>query len=72
MENPPNSSEGTHEGNVEMLLTSVVIQQARTYDVLMALLLEQNLDQATDLREMHERGELWCPPPSFVLDEDIE
>ena len=59
-----------HADNVEMLLTSVVIQQARVYDVMLALLLEQNSDAAKELREMHEAGELWCPPPSFVIDEE--
>lgn len=64
--------EERHQEAVEMLLTSLLIQSARNYDVLLSILMRENVGAAAELREMHERGELWAPPPSFVMDEEDE
>lgn len=47
------------------LAISQFILSARIYDVLMALLMEQNREVAKDILELHAGGNLIGPQPSF-------
>jgi hypothetical protein len=52
----------------EELLTLLLIQQMRNYDVLMHLLLHFDEEGARQLLAMHENLEQWGPLP-FILEE---
>ncbi len=51
----------------EELLTLLLIQQMRNYDVLMHLLLHFNEETAKQLLTMHENLEQWGPLP-FIFE----
>lgn len=52
----------------EELLTLLLIQQMRNYDVLIHLLLHFDEEAAKQLLTMHEKLEQWGPLP-FILEE---
>lgn len=52
----------------EELLTLLLIQQMRNYDVLMQLLFHFDEESAKQLLQMHEKLEQWGPLP-FILEE---
>lgn len=52
------------------MLASILIAQARCYDVLLLILAESNEQTAKRIRQAHEEGELFMPAPSFVVDDE--
>lgn len=51
------------EENLELV---TFIQLTRVYDVLMALLTEQNPEKAQALHDLHERGDFITSPPALA------
>lgn len=49
-----------------------LIMQMRIYDVLMAMYMETNMEAAKDLLEMHSRGQILGPLPSFYPEGEDE
>jgi hypothetical protein len=68
-----NSDEGYNDEQYKYdtitLLTSLLIAQGRTYDVLLTILGIQDSGKAEFLRNMHEEGKMWFPPPALGPDE---
>jgi hypothetical protein len=56
--------------SVEQLLSIVVVQNQRVYDVLLALLSQQSEEVARNLVEVHERMDNISPAPYVVSDND--
>jgi hypothetical protein len=54
------------------LFGALIVTMSRVYDAQLMILMEMNPDSAVELRAMHERGELWAPPPAFIEDLDDE
>jgi hypothetical protein len=52
----------------EEILTLLLIQSMRNYDILMHLLKHFDTESARGLVEAHEKMELWGPPP-FTVEE---
>ncbi len=46
----------------------MIIQMARLYDVMFALLAEQSPSKAKELARLHSKGVVLSPPPSMILD----
>lgn len=44
----------------------VLIQLMRLYDLQLAFLSAINPAKAEQIRDLHERGQTFCPPPMFV------
>lgn len=69
---PKPPSENTSESldpNLIALYGSIIIGQARIYDVLLMMYSQMNQDGAIKLRKMHEEGKMWYPPPSYLSDD---
>lgn len=49
--------------SIEELLSLLIIQEIRNYDVLMHILNHHDRELSIQLRDLHERGELWGSMP---------
>jgi hypothetical protein len=56
--------------NMEELLTFVILQQMRMYDVLLAILMDTDQEAAKKLFELHKNHDTWGPPPFIVKVEE--
>jgi hypothetical protein len=55
--------------SIEQFLSIIVVQNQRLYDVLLALLSQDNEEVARNLIEIHEQMDNISPPPYLVDDE---
>lgn len=53
-----------------VLGTSIMVTNARMYDLLLLILQGSNGVQAERIRKMHEEGQLLCPPPAIAEDDE--
>jgi hypothetical protein len=60
-----------HEVEDNLALVNYVVSM-RIYDVLIAVLRNLNPNEAEALVEAHSRGILLAPPPSYVVESDVD
>lgn len=56
--------------NIQELLTFVILQQMRIYDVMLAMLMNADPAAAQKLFELHQNHDTWGPPPFIVKVEE--
>jgi len=51
------------------LYGSMIIGLGRVYDVLLKIYSKMDAPGAVELRQMHEDGKMWYPPPAYREDD---
>lgn len=61
--------EEPNKPDTDELLTLILIQQMRIYDVMMGILLVGDADKANKLFELHKNHDTWGPLPFIQVEE---
>lgn len=55
---------------IQELLSAIYIQEARNYDMLCIIANDQ--EKVIELHNRHREGRVFAPPPSLVMEEDVQ